>query len=306
MNVHVNPLRYTFVPVTNCDMCGDSAELHRTLGQRLNKSQGFNPKSKSGISVSVKRCKNCGLIYSDPQPRPYSINDHYGIPPESYWSSDYFQWDESYFQKYIDKAKKIINFQSGMKALDIGSGTGKILLSLSNAGFDTYGVEPSEPFRERALEFTKIPSEKLQLSSVEEVDFPENEFDFIVINAVAEHVFSPSVIILKALKWIKPGGVILVSVPSADYLVTNIIDAYFKVIGTLYTSHISPMHEPFHLFEFTLKSFEENGKRLGYKIADSFFDVCPIPFFPKILHPVLRKYMEITKTGMDLDVWIQK
>lgn len=43
-----------------------------------------------------------------------------------------------------------------MRALDIGAGLGKGMLSLQNAGFDTYGFEPSIPFYEKAMATTKM------------------------------------------------------------------------------------------------------------------------------------------------------
>jgi 2-polyprenyl-3-methyl-5-hydroxy-6-metoxy-1,4-benzoquinol methylase len=302
----IHPLKYTFKPVTNCEMCDDKADHHKVLGQRLNKSQGLRPKSKTGISVSVKRCTNCGLIYSDPQPIPSSIQDHYGIPAESYWEEAHFHWEPSYFLKQINKAKQIIGFHQGMKALDIGSGSGKGVMSLTHAGFDAYGIEPSETFYKKSLEFRDIGPDKIKLSSVEDAVYNDNEFDFIVINAVAEHMYTPSASIANAVKWLKPCGVLYIEVPSADYFVTGLIDLYFKMIGTLYTSHISPMHEPYHLFEFSKKSFEENAKRNNYTIVDSEYFVCNIPFFPRVVHPILRKYMEMTHTGMDVEVWIKK
>lgn len=299
-------LKYTFEPILTCEMCGDKTEHHKLIGQRLNKSQGFSPRIKSGISVSVKRCTNCGLIYSDPMPVPASIQDHYGIPPESYWEKEYFNIEKDYFLTAINRAKEIIGFKPRMKALDVGSGIGKLVLALSNAGFDAHGLEPSATFHKKALEFTGLPESRIKLASIENANYAENEFDLIMVNAVAEHIYTPSASIANMLKWVKPEGVIYISVPSADYLITNLIDVYFKLTGTLYTSHISPMHEPFHLYEFTKKSFEENAKINNYKIVHTEYLICNIPFFPKILHPALRKYMEMTNTGMDYDCWIKK
>ena len=39
-----------------------------------------------------------------------------------------------------------MEIKPGMKALDVGAGIGKGILSLSHAGFDTYGFEPSTSF----------------------------------------------------------------------------------------------------------------------------------------------------------------
>jgi SAM-dependent methyltransferase len=287
-------------------MCGDKADGHRVIGQRLNKSQGFRPKSKSGIGVSVKRCSRCGLIYSDPQPIPHSIQDHYGIPPESYWDEAYFNWDESYFSSQITTAKSLIHFQPGMKALDIGSGIGKGVYALTRAGFDAYGLEPSETFYRKAIESTKISPDKIKLSSIEDAVYEDNSFDFISMKAVVEHLYTPSASLASVIRWLRPGGVVYVEVPSADYFLTGFIDSYFRLIGTSFTSHISPMHEPYHLFEFTVKSFEENAKQNNYHVVRHDYDVCEIFFFPRFMHPLLHSYMKATNTGMDIQVWLQK
>jgi hypothetical protein len=98
-------IRYRFDPIFKCEMCDDLTKKHKIIGQRLNTSQGLRPKAKKGISVTIHRCNNCGLIYSNPQPIPFDISDHYEIPPESYWSASYFAWDENYFSGQITMFK---------------------------------------------------------------------------------------------------------------------------------------------------------------------------------------------------------
>ena len=66
------------------------------------------------------------------------------------------------------------------------------------------------------------------------------------------------------------------------------------------------MHCPFHLYEFGLKSFKELGKRIGFKIEKYQYDVAQIEIIPKIFHPFLIRYMEWTKTGMQLTVYLRK
>ncbi len=115
-------------------MCG-SLEF-KQLGMRLNHSQGFRPREVSGVAVSVKRCCDCGLVFSDPQPVPGDLSDHYGMPPEDYWQD--LDWSPDYFRTEIDTAKRLLPFRSGMTALDIGAGLGKAMRSLTNAGFETW------------------------------------------------------------------------------------------------------------------------------------------------------------------------
>jgi hypothetical protein len=65
------------------------------------------------------------------------------------------------------------------------------------------------------------------------------------------------------------------------------------------------LHVPFHLYEFTEKSFELNGKQLGYSIVkvDRYAGSTIItPLLSKALAPL----MNATHTGMGLVLYLQK
>lgn len=298
--------KYSFKAISVCEMCEDKTEKHKILGQRLNKSQGFRPKTKTGISVSIMKCTNCGLIYSNPQPIPFDLQDHYGTPPEEYWKDEYFVWQPTYFSSQIEEAKKILDSSSGMKALDIGAGIGKGMLSMQSQGFDVYGLEPSVPFYERAISKMGVNKEKLKLGTIEDLDYELESFDFITFGAVFEHLYEPSKCLEKAFSWLKPNGIIHIEVPSSKWLLPKFMNSYFKLIGTNYVTNLSPMHTPFHLYEFDLKSFNKLSEKLNFKVENYRYDVCSIYFFPKILHGLLRSYMKATNKGMQLTVYLRK
>jgi ubiquinone/menaquinone biosynthesis C-methylase UbiE len=299
-------MQYFFEEITNCEMCGDDSKNHKILGQRLNKSQGRRPKGKSGITVSVKKCGKCRLIYSSPQPVPFDIQDHYGIPPEEYWRPEYFNLSPEYFHDQIEIAKEKLGFQKGMKSLDVGAGIGKSMIALKNAGFDAYGFEPSAPFYERAVTNMGIDPGRIKLGMVENVDYEESSFDFITFGAVFEHLYHPAAALQKVLKWLKPNGLIHIEVPSSNYLPAKIINMYYRITSTNYVSNISPMHDPFHLYEFSEKSFEELGKKLHFKIDYCQYQVGEILLLPKIFHSFFKWYMRQTKTGMQITIWLKK
>lgn len=298
--------KYSFKMISNCEMCGSETKNHKVLGQRLNKPQGFRPKKKIGISVSIQKCSNCNLIYSNPQPIPNDIQDHYGTPPEDYWGESYFKWSPDYFAYQINEVKEMMPFEQGMKALDIGAGIGKAMKSMDAAGFDTYGLEPSEPFYNRALERMKIDAERLKFGAIEDVEYNENTFDFITFGAVFEHLYEPSLCLEKALKWLKPGGLIQIEVPSSKWLMPRYMNFYFKLVGTNYVTNLSPMHSPFHLHEFDTKSFEAQAGKLGFEIMKKRYEVGSIYHFPKFMHSLLKWYMKKTNKGMQLTVYLKK
>ena len=297
--------KYTFIPVSECQMCKSGSDQFRVLGKRLNRAQGKKPAKRSGITVSVCKCRNCGLIFSNPMPLPENFEDHYAIPPESYWKESYFQDEKNYFQGAIKILNSLMPFQSGMRSLDIGAGLGKQMKALEAAGFEAFGFEPSPPFYERAISKMKIDPEKLKLASIEEAVYPENHFDFISFGAVLEHLAEPSISIEKALTWLKPNGILHIEVPSSDWLIARMANIYYKMIGTDYVGNLSPMHEPFHLFEFTLKSFEVHARLFNYKIAHHDYYIGDT-YLPGSLSSIVRPVMKWTNTGMQLCVWLQK
>lgn len=256
--------------------------------------------------MTVMKCTNCGLIYSNPQPIPFDIQQHYGIPPESYWGDEYFKIKPDYFVGQIEKVKKIITFKPGMRSLDIGAGIGKGMIALAKAGFDAYGCEASKPFYNRAINIMHISSDKLKLGMLEDVEYPNEFFDFISFGAVLEHLYDADASLNRALKWLKPEGVLHVEVPNSAYLISKIFNFYFQMRGTNYITNISPMHSPFHMYEFSLKSFFENQTKNNYKVVQYEYYVCPIYGIPGIFHPLLKWVMKKRNQGMQLEVWLKK
>ncbi len=298
-------MRYTFLETEKCNMCGSPSKNHKVLGKRMNKSQGKNPRNKTGISTTVQKCSNCGLIYSNPQPIPINLQDHYGVPPESYWKEDYFELNENAFDHDLEKLKKLLDFNKKLKFLDVGAGLGHQMLYYESKGFDVYGFEPSIPFYERAVEKMNIDEKKLKNQTVEEVEYELEQFDFISFGVVLEHIYDPSSALQKALNWLKPEGVIHIEVPSSEWLINKMINLFYKLNLSDYVGNISPMHEPYHLYEFSLKSFESNGEINGYQLAGFDKYICNT-YMPKPIDGIVRWYMKKTGTGMQLSVWLRK
>ena len=191
-NFKMKDITYKIKYIENCNMCEASKENFTVLGKRLNSSQGKNPTLKIGITTTVCKCNNCGLIFANPLPIPEDINDHYGVPPESYWREDYFIVKEDYFKGEIEWLNRLMPVKEGMKSLDIGAGIGKQMIALRRTGFDAYGLEPSIPFYNRAIEKMEISPNRLRLSSIEDAEYENDYFDFISFGVVLEHIHTSS------------------------------------------------------------------------------------------------------------------
>ena len=151
-----------------------------------------------------------------------------------------------------------------------------------------------------------IDKERLKQGMIETVDYPAGHFDFITFGATFEHLNHPAVCLEKALRWLKPGGIIHIEVPSSKYFIARLYNFYYWLRGTNYVTNLSPMHPPFHMYEFRIGSFRELGRKLGYTIEKFDNYVCEIMHIPRVFHPLLRKYMQWTKSGMQLVVFLRK
>lgn len=128
------------------------------------------------------------------------------------------------------------------------------------------------------------------------------------LGAVLEHLYDPSESIKKALNWLKPRGIIYIGVPSSNYLIAKMVNFYYKIIGANYVNNISPMHKPFHLFEFSYKSFMEHSKEADYEIALHKSCVWTNPIMPrmKIICTPLDWYMEKSNSSVGLSLYLRK
>ena len=298
-------LRYFFHPVSGCNMCGAAPTRHRVLGRRLNGSQGMFPRGKVGITTTVMKCEVCGLVFSSPMPVPFDLHDHYGMTPEEYWKGVEFKVPDSYFVYTIKQFKSLVDFRPGMRALDIGAGLGKAMIAMERAGFDTHGFEASKPFRDQAIGRMGVDPGRLRLGDVDTITYEAESFDLVTFGAVLEHLYDPARSIARALGWLRPGGLIHIQVPSSDWLVARLVNCAYWIQGSDYVSNISPMHPPFHMYEFTLGSFTRNGKAQGYEMAHHEYFICET-YMPRILDPLLRRIMKSTDTGMEIGVWLKK
>ncbi|GIV24144.1 MAG: hypothetical protein KatS3mg025_1803 [Bacteroidia bacterium] len=301
-------LAYRFLYLTRCPMCDNPfPKGNKILGHRLNTSQGFRPARKVGITTAIFQCKGCGLIGCTPLPIPSSVGAHYDIDPQTYWQDPaFFDIPAGFFAREIDIAKALLGGDVvGKRALDIGSGIGKNIYVLSQAGFDVYGIEPSKTFRDKAVELQYAQPDRLILASLEEAEFPEAFFDFITFSAVLEHLYSPDYALRKALRWLRPGGILHVEVPSAKWLVAKVLNLYYRLRGTDYVTHCSPMHPPFHLWEFSVESFKKHGEKVGYIVEK-------VEYLPGEVRPLrplirlLRPMMKLTHADMQLVVWLRR
>src|SRR5947209_3421744 len=104
-------------------------------------------------------------------------------------------WDAGFYAKYADTLKPAEAY-SGGRVLDVGCGVGQVVARLTEAGFEAYGVDVSEPNIERARKF----SERCQLYDGKKLPFPERFFASVGALNVLEHVEEPEAFVKELVR----------------------------------------------------------------------------------------------------------
>lgn len=201
------------IPVVqvNCDLCGEeTSPVIVATGIDFEYATCSN-------NFSVVRCNRCGLHYLNPRPAISSLGVIY---PESY-EPFHFHESESPFIKYgrafVQKKKvDVISRLAPRDAaiIDVGCGSGHLLSLIKRYG--------SPDWRLYGNDFSDVSLANLERLGIdalsgrfEEID-TALRFDLIILNQTIEHLDSPSRIVEKAGKLIKPGGVLFIETPSID------------------------------------------------------------------------------------------
>jgi SAM-dependent methyltransferase len=145
-----------------------------------------------------------------------------------------------------------VNFDS--KILDVGSGSGRKLLSMQRSGFrNLIGIDP---FNNADITYDN----GLKVLKKEIFEMYEN-YDFIMLHHSFEHMDSPLKVLIKLNELLKPEGHLLIRIPVANSY------AWRKYKDFWYA-----LDAPRHFFLHTTQSMQLLAESSGLKIDDIEYD----------------------------------
>lgn len=165
----------------------------------------------TGDIFQVAYCQRCHLHVTTPALSEHRIMQYY---PLGYYGSGkrFTRVIEGLLDNlYNYRAYQIERQQRPGKVLDIGCGRGLLLNKLRERGWTPMGTELNEEAAAYAREQLGLP---ITTQILEEVGFPDNEFDLVILWHVLEHVQSPGAMLREVARILKPGGTLLVAVPN--------------------------------------------------------------------------------------------
>jgi SAM-dependent methyltransferase len=144
----------------------------------------------------------------NPQPSVQELAEIY----RSFDSGDQWRRGEEHFNRAVCRA--ILRFKKSGTALDIGCGSGNFLRAMRKAGFEVYGIEPSETGSAYAREVHGVETFR---GTVEEYLDAQGRYRFDVVSIlnVIEHVKDPRKVLQGLRLLMREGAVLAVVVPDA-------------------------------------------------------------------------------------------
>ena len=129
-------------------------------------------------------------------------------------------WSDSGFYPHGQITPKIADLfqtylQPGARCLDVGCGDGRAAgVWLTNKGVQYTGVDISH----NAIKDAKaLGLNAIQIDDVTRLPFPDNSFDAVVCFEVLEHLFNPLLAVQEMIRVMRPGAVLLCTVPNLAY-----------------------------------------------------------------------------------------
>lgn len=143
------------------------------------------------------------------------MEEHYS---ETLYSKIAHDYDKTRWEgkgKYIDLLQKELVYdilnkcgaKKDDKILDVGVGTGRLVIPFVEMGFDTYGIDISE----QMLEIVKnkigyLPNLHLDKANAKNIPFQDNFFDFVTSYRVIIHIPDYEKVIEEIHRVLKPNG----------------------------------------------------------------------------------------------------
>lgn len=177
--------------------------------------QGFDQYRPEAGSFVLSRCRDCGHISQIPQPSEEQLSLAYAISYNCYqpaWRQQ--RWHVWKMLRELTTARRMSRLRRYAKLgalLEVGSGAGDFLNAASRAGWNVCGVEYDKASAELLQEELGLD---VRQGELRRGMWPAGSFDVVAMWNVLEHVPHPLETVEISAEYVKPGGVVLIQVPT--------------------------------------------------------------------------------------------
>jgi 2-polyprenyl-3-methyl-5-hydroxy-6-metoxy-1,4-benzoquinol methylase len=209
------------------------------------------PPSPYSAHYQINRCDNCGLTYSSPVMDDRGVSKLYAESSETNVSPG----EEGNVRRTMALYYRLAapHLRGRERMLDVGCDMGFMLEAAKADGFkELHGIEPVPAARciaetiERAIITDKF---------FEETNYPWDYFDLIALIHVLDHLYDPRIVLQKALKNLRPEGLVVAVVHNVRSLLSLILGERF------------PIFNLYHHYFFNKDTLAELFRRQGFEVV---------------------------------------
>jgi SAM-dependent methyltransferase len=197
-------------------------------------------------NFQVVRCRQCGLMRTNPRPDMSSLRMYY---PENYGPYESTRvmssspavrslpWWKTVLKKCINVNSQCMPSLSPGHLLEIGCASGAFLHTMALKGWNVEGIE----FSEKAAGAARQLGYPVQVGTIDSALPPEKPYDAIVGWMVFEHLQDPVQCLKTLRKWAKQESWLVLSVPDAgSWEFTCFKDAWYSLSLPMHLFHFTP------------------------------------------------------------------
>jgi SAM-dependent methyltransferase len=171
----------------------------------------------------VVRCATCGMAGTSPRLAGEALDAYY---PSTYYAHGAAEGGAGPAVErgpraadYVDGLRLRLAFLAGAfrplfrrpgRLLDVGCGTGELAAYFAGRGWRASGIEPSAG----AVAAATARGIEMHHGTIDDAPWPAASFDAVTFNHALEHVPDPLDALRRARDLVRPGGLVLVSVPN--------------------------------------------------------------------------------------------
>lgn len=273
--------------------------------------------------VAVLKCRDCDLVFLESR----AAEDMRDAEEETYWdhekqkaiylSEDIQRVFEREFEARLDRLETYLPGRG--KLLDVGCGVGHFLNRASRRGWKSCGLDISKAASLAAKEKYGLD---VRVSTLEDANFHDGEFDAISLWDVIEHIRRPMENLEQAYRLLRKGGVLILKTPNENGLFKRGALFLYRVLGRPAAFLLKYVYYVPHYFSYSEKSLGILLKRYGFQVLRVEKDVTPREFAAeKIKHhyrqdprrhlviallPVVSAFAALWNSGNKLVVYARK
>lgn len=239
----------------------------------------------------LARCRSCGFLFIWPRPTDSELADVYknftnrmeDAVISAKLSKEIVRPWHRLIQQHNLKAQKI---------LEIGCGSGHLLFGLRHFGYQVFGCDVSEKARDLAKKDYDLDIFRGQFPP----QILEKSFDVLILSHLIEHLVAPRDFLRDALRFLKPGGLLLLITPNLNSL-------GFRLFGRHYAIISPPVHLNF-FNQDTLQRLLPSDFQLFYARTTSYDSTkrnsCFYNFFVSFLN-IFKVSVRIKRSAVAVD-----